>query len=100
MDIRKQRRYQIVIFALTLACVALLYLVLAIGFYQRASGQVPNVSGVIIERPTPPLNAKRSDHRPDIRHCFKDERIVLWDCIRHEDEIGNAIREQMLREDM
>lgn len=27
----------------------------------------------------------RSDHRPDIRHCFTDNAAPLWDCIRHED---------------
>lgn len=27
----------------------------------------------------------RSDHRPDIRHCFKDNAAPLWDCIRHKE---------------
>lgn len=59
--------------------VAVFWVMIGVGIYNHAMSAEPNVTGVIIERPTP-----RQTIGPDIKHCYDpDEQRSLWDCIRH-----------------
>ena len=73
MQRRHIRQMQLAIVSLALACLALLWIVIAITFWTYVQKQ----ASVII--PTPP---QVHDWRPDIRHCHAPE-VDLWDCIRN-----------------
>lgn len=94
METRKYRQMQLAIVALAIGLLASLVLLIGIAIigFEKAKAQPL--------QPRIELNAAPADWRPDISHCFADERIDLWDCIRHEDEVANELRRNMYREDI
>lgn len=87
------RKMQLVIVSMAIGMLCLLVLLIGVAIHGFEQAKDP-------ANLTPRLELKMQDWRPDISHCFVDERIDLWDCIRHEDEVANELRRNMYREDI
>lgn len=82
MNRKYRRQLELGIVALGISCLFLLWLVIAIGFWQMAQAQ--DVTGSALS--SQPHTPTTSSIGPDISWCFTHEGQAhsdLWDCIRN-----------------